>query len=274
MAWDAMTPPPVWFSQSRLEALIVEASRSSVHRALARGMGHDIRGPLQTMMLAGPSSDAWGTEADIRVLRSALGHATGRLSELADLVGTLSTGTESPDSGPISLSDVLPRVVALNRLYRGAASSDLLVGSTTGLPAVHGHRGSLNLALLNLILNARDAVHQIPDPQIRVECVESEGGATGVRISIVDNGVGVPEVDRERIFEPFFTSRPEPHLGMGLPAARLLVAGFGGRVTLEPKDGPGARFVLHLEAWPPVTGDRAPERVRPSEARPASARRP
>jgi len=249
-----MTPPPVWSSQSRLEALIVEASRSSVHRALARGMGHDIRGPLQTMMLAGPSSESWGTEADIRMLRSALGHATGRLSELADLVGAFSTGTESPDSGPISLSDVLPRVVALNRLYRGATSPELLVGPTTGLPAVHGHAGALNLALLNLVLNARDAVNQVPDPKIRLEC---EGEGAGVRISIVDNGVGVPEADRERVFEPFFTSRPEPHLGMGLPAARLLVAGFGGRVTLEPVDGPGARFVLHLESWPPVTGGRA-----------------
>lgn len=254
MAREAMPPPPVWCTQSRLEALIVEASRSSVHRALARGMGHDIRGPLQTMMLAGPSSESWGTEADIRLLRSALGHATDRLSELADLVGALSTGTESPDSGPISLSDVLPRVVALNRLYRGAASPDLLVGPATGLPAVHGHSGSLNLALLNLILNARDAVNQVPDPQIRVEC---EGGNTGVRVSIIDNGVGVPEADRERVFEPFFTARPEPHLGMGLPAARLLVGGFGGRVTLEPDDGPGARFVLHLEAWHPVAGGRA-----------------
>ncbi|MEK6598537.1 MAG: hypothetical protein AABY91_09410, partial [Gemmatimonadota bacterium] len=69
-----MTPPPAWYTQSRLEALIIEASRASVHRALARGMGHDIRGPLQTMMLAGPSSDTWGSEADIRMLRSALGH--------------------------------------------------------------------------------------------------------------------------------------------------------------------------------------------------------
>lgn len=254
MAWEAMTPPPVWCTPSRLEALIVEASRSSVHRALARGMGHDIRGPLQTMMLAAPSTATWGTEADIRTLRSALDHATGRLSELADLVGALSSGTESSDSGPISLSDVLPLVVALNRLYRGAASPDLLVGPTTGLPAVRGHSGALTLALLNLILNARDGVHQAPDPQIRVEC---EGAPTGVRVSIIDNGVGVPEANRERVFEPFFTSRPPPHLGMGLPAARLLVAGFGGRVTLEPEDGPGARFVLHLETWPPVTGGRA-----------------
>lgn len=249
-----MTPPPAWYTQSRLEALILAASRSSVHRTLARGLGHDIRGPLQTLMLAGPSSDTWGTEADIRMLRSALGHAASRLSELADLVGALSTGTENPDPGPISLSEVLPRVVALNRLYRGAASPDLLVGPTIGLPAVRGHIGSLNLALLNLILNASEAVDQVSDPQIRVEC---EGGATGVRISIVDNGVGVAEVDRERVFEPFFTSRPEPHLGLGLPAARLLVAGFGGRVTLEPEDRPGARFVLHLESWPPVPGGRA-----------------
>lgn len=245
-----MSSSPGWHTQSRLEALIVDASRSSVHRSLARGVGHDIRGPLQTLMLAGPSSPGWGTEADIAMLRRSLDHATNRLSELANHVGGLTAESPSHDPGPISLSDVLPRVVALNRLCRTAASPELLVGSTLGLPAVRGDSGSISLALLNLVLNAREAVDLVPNPQITLE---SERGDTEVRILIGDNGPGVPEADRERVFEPFMTTRLAPHLGVGLPAARLVVAPFGGRVTLESVNGPGARFALQLETWPSTT---------------------
>ncbi len=111
-----------------------------------------------------------------------------------------------------------------------------------GLPQVRGDPEKLKQALLNLYLNALQAM---PDGgELRVLGRAAEGQ---VEVRVEDTGPGVPPEEAERIFEPFYTLR-SGGTGLGLSIAHTIVADHGGQIVLEPKAGRGATFVIHLPA--------------------------
>lgn len=103
--------------------------------------------------------------------------------------------------------------------------------------------------LINLILNARDAMPG--GGRLRVEAValKSDSVVEAVRIVVEDTGVGVSPEDLTRLFEPFFTTKPQGHgTGLGLAAVQRVVVGAGGTVSVESDLGHGTRFTLILPA--------------------------
>ena len=118
-----------------------------------------------------------------------------------------------------------------------------------GLPAVLGDANQLHHVLTNLILNARQALHDTPTPrQIRVTAATA---GLMLKIGVIDNGPGIADAIRGRIFEPFFTTKkPGAGTGIGLAVARGIVEAHGGTLTLAPPSGRGAHFVLKLPLAP------------------------
>jgi PAS domain S-box-containing protein len=118
-------------------------------------------------------------------------------------------------------------------------------------PAVHVDRSQLENAIVNLAINARDAMPDGGELRIetRVETVAEGGEDDGeyVRISVVDTGFGMPDEVRERIFEPFFTTKAAGEgTGLGLSAVHGFVVQSGGRVRVASEAGVGTRFDLLL----------------------------
>jgi signal transduction histidine kinase len=107
-----------------------------------------------------------------------------------------------------------------------------------------GDATQLQGAVLNLLLNALAAMPTGGVLRVRTEVV-SIGEEQSVRVTVSDTGPGVPESQRERIFVPFHTSRPDG-TGLGLPIARRIAEAHGGRLLLADEGGPGAEFVLYL----------------------------
>jgi two-component system, NtrC family, sensor histidine kinase HydH len=118
-----------------------------------------------------------------------------------------------------------------------------------GAPAmVRGHEERLRQVLVNLCLNALEAVG--PGGQLCVTCAvraeeELEGTDRWVEVLVEDDGPGVPEADRERIFEPFFTTKAKGS-GLGLSIVHAIVTQHGGTIRAEERPGGGARMVLRL----------------------------
>ncbi|MEW5981079.1 MAG: ATP-binding protein [Acidobacteriota bacterium] len=110
---------------------------------------------------------------------------------------------------------------------------------------------ALGQALMNLILNAEQALTGRPRPRLSIDAVRRKGS---VVVSVADNGPGVPDELRDAIFMPFFTTnRPGATVGLGLSVARTLVEAAGGALMLS--DGPGLddrgacfRMVLSADA--------------------------
>ncbi|HET9623868.1 MAG TPA: ATP-binding protein [Kofleriaceae bacterium] len=140
------------------------------------------------------------------------------------------------DTVPLELAGLANAVVAEAQLVAPAAHI-----TTTGTAAAPGDPGKLRQALLNLVLNAAQAggagVH------IAIELATEDRHA---RISVVDDGPGVPAAIAPRLFEPFVTSRADGN-GFGLAIARRIAERHGGTLTLESRPGArGARFTLRL----------------------------
>jgi C4-dicarboxylate-specific signal transduction histidine kinase len=152
----------------------------------------------------------------------------------------------------VDVNEVLGETIALTHAEFLNKRISVTERWTDKPPLVAGDRVQLQQVILNLLLNARDAMEDNPldDRRLNVRTdVESDGV---VRIEISDNGTGIPSHDFERVFEPFFSSKRQG-LGLGLAISRSIVTAHGGRMWAHNNAGRGATVVVTL----PVAGQRS-----------------
>ena len=112
------------------------------------------------------------------------------------------------------------------------------------LPAIHCSSDSLQQILINLIINARDALANSLQPVIKIVARSIEGM---LELSIIDNGPGIPQEIQTKIFDPFFTTKPPGKgTGLGLSVTRRLVQDVGGSIQVESLLEQGCCFRLHF----------------------------
>lgn len=226
------------------EELLIRADRAAVVASLARGMAHDLRGPLQTLtLLVDPHADLLGGPEGAN-LRASVGEAVQHLAETITCFGQVYAPLE-PEISPVIVDDLLAYVIDLQGYQRGLPAVEVELRLQGGLPPIRGIEGQLRHVLLSLITNAKQALVGREDGEIVLAGTVREGE---VQITIEDNGAGIPESDWPRAFEPFYSTWPE-HLGIGLPVARCLAARYGGSLTLERPERGGTRVLLKLPSW-------------------------
>jgi C4-dicarboxylate-specific signal transduction histidine kinase len=113
------------------------------------------------------------------------------------------------------------------------------------LPAVFADRVQLQQVLLNLLLNACDAMATDSRSEKRVTIQTAETATGGVELSVADQGTGIPPDEMERVFEPFVTSKPHG-LGLGLAICRSIVTAHGGHISAVNNPERGATFTVSL----------------------------
>jgi len=143
---------------------------------------------------------------------------------------------------PVFLNDIANEALALaqhNLVARGVTTK---VSMASGLPQVMGDRIQLQQVLLNLLLNAADAM-SLQAPETRHIHLSTARSGDSVRLAVRDEGPGLPD-DVEKIFQPFNSTKPDG-LGLGLAISRSIVTAHGGRIWAENQPGQGA--VFHIE---------------------------
>ena len=113
-----------------------------------------------------------------------------------------------------------------------------------GLPKVMADRVQLQQALMNLMLNGIEAMRDISG-ELRIKSQLADDGQ--LVISVADSGVGLPPLEKERMFDAFFTTKPEG-TGLGLAITRSIVNSYGGRIWATSNSGSGATFHFTLPA--------------------------
>jgi signal transduction histidine kinase len=225
--------------------LLVAANRASALETVIRWMLHDLRNPLQTLTLLPALADIQAEAGDAGDWREALSTASERLAGGLALLDRLTAAPAPSVLEPIAVGEVLDFLADLFRAHRGRGQVVIGPASPVPVPAVAAIRGDLEHALLNLLLNAANASKGLAG-RVTVLARPVEGA---VELVVEDEGPGVPEDLRARLFEPFVTARIDgPALGLGLFVARHLLAKGGGELRYEPANA-GSRFVVRLPEW-------------------------
>jgi C4-dicarboxylate-specific signal transduction histidine kinase len=148
------------------------------------------------------------------------------------------------DAEPLDLNEAALEVIALLSAELQRNSVILKQEFSDHLPAVYGDRVQLQQVILNLLRNASDAMSSIENrPRQMVLRTELEGDQ--VRLSVQDSGVGfAPEV-AEKMFETFYTTKPDG-MGVGLSVSRSIIEANRGRLWAMANDGPGAIFAFSI----------------------------
>ncbi|HEY4592668.1 MAG TPA: MASE1 domain-containing protein [Thermoanaerobaculia bacterium] len=146
---------------------------------------------------------------------------------------------------PLDLNELVEEVIDFSHSDLITRNVALTVELAPALPPVLGDRVQLQQVLLNLVLNACEAMKAKPTWERRLTMATAPDADDGVRVSVVDRGTGIPADELERVFEPFFTTK-EHGLGLGLSICRSIVAAHGGRLWASNNENGGATFHLTL----------------------------
>jgi len=114
------------------------------------------------------------------------------------------------------------------------------------VPKVRGNSNQLRQVLLNLMMNASQAMEGQESKRLYVE---TNGGDAGAQVSVRDIGPGIPPEAQKRLFEPFFTTKPRGKgTGLGLSVSRSIIEAHRGEIRVESEIGKGATFFIRLPA--------------------------
>ncbi|HXV80952.1 MAG TPA: PAS domain S-box protein [Candidatus Binatia bacterium] len=145
-----------------------------------------------------------------------------------------------------SITDAIEKTLQLvaNRLYKQNVAVEKKLKSN--LPRIQADPQQLEQVLVNLYLNAIDAMPQGGQLIVEAEIVQSDDTAPRAVIAVTDTGFGIVETDLPKIFQPFFTAKKRRGMGLGLPICRRIINNHGGRIAVESNPGSGSTFKIHL----------------------------
>jgi PAS domain S-box-containing protein len=242
--------------ERQLEDELQRSQRLELVGRLASGIAHDFNNLLTVVLsLSQLAKDKVPPGHPIVEDLDCIADAGQQAGNLAGQLLAFNRRRRAPTPGRIDMNRALRRTLDLLRSTLPAT-----IALDPSLPTtplwVQGDDTQLQQILMNLCLNARDAMPRGGRLVVRTEPVEATangaltspaGAATGwARLSVEDSGEGMPEEVQARIFDPFFSTR-EHGSGLGLAVVQQIVTGFGGHVEVRSKPGEGSRF----EVWLP-----------------------
>jgi signal transduction histidine kinase len=242
-------------TMQKLHTQLSHASRLSVAGELSASIAHEINQPLAAIQMNADAADLMlrtRPAHDERFLGivSSIRSDNTRASEVIRRLRTLLARHE-PDRRSFDAGVAITDVAAILRpeAERRRLTLDLLIPVS---PAnIEGDRTQIQQVLINLVLNAMDAVSDLPDNR-RFVAVAMKTNPRSIVVSVRDHGEGISAENLPKLFDSFFTTKPSG-MGLGLNIARSIVEQHGGRIWVENGETQGATFNVELPlsaSWP------------------------
>jgi signal transduction histidine kinase len=227
---------------------LARVARKTTFGALTASIAHEVNQPLAGIvtnastslrMLAEDPPDVEGArETARRTIRDA-----NRASEvIARLRALFAKGAASP--GLLELNEATHEVIALSAQELQRERITVRCELAPDLPAVPGDRVQLQQVVLNLLLNAKEALLDVVE-RPREITIRTRRDAEGVLLAVTDSGVGFDGQDPERLFDAFYTTKSQG-MGIGLSVSRSIIESHHGRLWAARNEGPGATFAFFL----------------------------
>lgn len=227
------------------EAELAVLSKRGAVAEIVASLTHELSQPLSAILTNAQTCVRWIDQSNpsIPALREALRDVAEDSSRAAALIHRTRElfGKKTGDRETVAVNDVIRHVV---RLLHERARSSLLnieLALADDLPHVAAESGQLQQVIMNLTVNAIEALKTAAGPERRVRITSSARSAGEVEVTVHDTGPGVAFEDRDSIFSPFVTTKRHG-LGLGLPISRSIVEAYGGRLWVSANDDGGATF--------------------------------
>jgi signal transduction histidine kinase len=236
------------------EAELAQVTRMTALGEMAATIAHEVTQPLTGIVTNGNACLHWldGAPPNLEKARQTVERIIrdgNRASTVIQEVRTLVKKTP-PKTEAVNINDLVQGTIALTIGDLNRNQVHVETDLAKDLPLVMGDRVQLQQVLLNLIVNAIEAMNSISSRarQLRVRS-EKVAELEGVRVTVQDSGIGLDRQKTERIFDTFFTTKPQG-MGMGLSICRTIVDAHGGTLSGDPNEDHGAtfRFVLPASA--------------------------
>ena len=259
-----------------METQLTQSEKLSSIGLLAAGVAHEVNTPLAVIssyaqMLGKQLRSDEATHARLQPVLEKITQQTFRASEIVNGLLNFSR-MGSVDFGRVDVNLMVRDTVLLLEHQMRSAGVAVATELHEDLPLVSGNRGKLQQVLVNLVLNAKDALQEKGSGSVRIFTART---SKGVEIRVEDNGVGMsPEVMR-KIYDPFFTTKSNPKegqrkgTGLGLAVTYGIVQEHAGTIEVSSTPGEGTVFRLELPAVD-TTGPR-PQHKTQAGSEPASA---
>jgi FixJ family two-component response regulator/signal transduction histidine kinase len=252
--------------ESEAQAQAAHAARVGTMGVLAASLVHELTQPLAASLAnAETAAELLATPVpDIAELRATVGDIVADGRRVADLIQQLRRFLRrgEVDRSALSLRPLLDEALQLVAIAATDKHIALALDVPDGLPRFAGDRVQIQQLLLNLLLNAIDALETTP-PQLRRIGVVARPSAAGLSVEIADNGCGMDEATLARVFQPFFSTKPAG-MGLGLAIGRSIVASHAGTMNVRSTLGEGTVFRLELPAYAPEAASMAVPRPAPT----------
>jgi PAS domain S-box-containing protein len=224
-------------------------SRVALIGEMSASIAHELNQPLAGILSNAGAGQRFidRGDVDLQELRDLLTDISTDGRRAAEVVRSIRSMVkkEGPAMQRINLNDIVMNVVHMVGPDALLHSCELKTSLDERLPTVEGDPVQMQQVLVNLIMNAFDAMLDIPASKRKIEITTQHNADGTVRTSVRDYGAGISGETSERMFEQFFTTKPEG-LGMGLAIVRSILESHAGTITVENAEGGGTRFHFTL----------------------------
>jgi len=226
----------------RLNEQLVQSERLAAMGTLAAGVAHEVNNPLASIssliqMLQKDASTSETTNEKLALIADQIRRISQVTKDLTDF-GRVRPAVRRP----VGVGEVIDRSLRLAQFDKSFRRINVSVLVDSSLPSLSADADQLQQVLLNLLLNARDAMPEGGNLSITACKKSSE-----VLITVADEGHGIPVDISGKIFDPFFTTKaPGTGTGLGLAVCYAIVTAHGGRIEAQPANGRGTRFSIFL----------------------------
>lgn len=232
----------------RVQAEFAHAARLSTLGELAASIAHEVNQPLAAIATNASAGLRWLDRPqpnleEVRTLATRISADARRAADIIARIRAMAT-RGSTEKAPLSITAIIDETAAFLRHDMHVQRVSLQLAISPHLPSVLGDRTQIQQVIVNLAMNAAQAMGPPTSASRRITLAAAQVG-DDVVVTVEDTGPGIPPEHADRLFESFFTTK-DGGMGIGLPICRSIVEAHGGRISAHNRDGGGACFRFTL----------------------------
>jgi PAS domain S-box-containing protein len=240
------------------QAELAHANRVATVGQMTASISHEVNQPIAAAVTNAHAALRWleSRPPDLEEVRQAVGRIIENGRRADDVIGRIRAMIKKapPRKDRFDLNEAVLDIIALTRSEVLRHGVSLHTGLATGLPALDGDRIQLQQVILNLVVNAVEAMSGIDDEMRELRISSERDASGGVLITVRDSGPGLDPKSVDRVFEAFHTTKPGG-MGLGLAICRSITEAHGGRLWVSANKPRGAAFQFTL---PPARDETVP----------------